>query len=184
MKTTISKRKNVIIVGFGISLVVIAIVLLIVFLLHGQVTISGEFPGDETEESLVCERQDAGFFLFEDSRILSDSTKLTLIFSSTNLRLASLIYSATTASNTAAQNIEAVMMSELNKSFGKEYGFNGLGANFISDGNTARMSLTANASEIGTNGRKYFLIDGIIDYKDNYYEELTRRGFNCKRINS
>ncbi len=184
MNTTIGKRKKAIMIGFSISLVVVAIILLIVFLLRGQTTISGNFTDNETEESLLCERQNAGYFLFNDSRILGDSTKLTLIFTDTGLRLASLIYSATTDNNTIAQNIEAVMMSELNKSFGKEYGFNGLGANFISDGNTARMSLTANASEIDTNGRKYFLIDGIPDYKNNYYEELTRRGFNCRRINS
>ena len=167
----------------GLGLFAVAFIFVIAFFIRGQVTIDGDFPENQVSESLSCERQDTGYFLFNDTRILEDATNLTLIFDKQNLRLASLIYTAFTENATTAQNVEAAIMSELNTNFGTEFGFNGLGANFTSSENKIRMSLTATTSEMGSNGKKYFLIDGIQDQKDKYYEELTRRGFNCKKVN-
>lgn len=168
----------------GIVLIILASILICQFFIRGRIVISGNFPEDESSESISCERKNTGYFLFNDPRILSDYTKLTLIFRNSKLDIASIVYIATTHDDVVAQNIEAIMMSELNTSFGSEFGFNGLGANFSSNNNTSRMSLTANISEIGISGKKYFLIDEIPNQKGSYQSELTKRGFECKIINS
>ncbi len=183
MAFNVSTDRNTTMKILGIILGTIAVVLIVLFLVKGQTIVSGNFPEDEVDESMLCTRQNSGYFVFNDTRIIGDNTKLTLIFNNSKLRTASLTYSATTENEIVAQNIEAVMTAELNTSYGTEFGYNGLGANITSNDNIARLTIMATPSEMKENGKKYFLIDNISDNKDEYYNALTERGFNCQVIN-
>lgn len=172
--------------GFLLALAIIIIV--IIWLLHGKTTTTGQYPENVRNESLSCidtaKKYDPAGPIDSDTK----SLKINAIFrGSETLKEISLVYTLEYASEKEAYEHEAISHAHFNKSLGaSSYPISKFSNKYARYDNKLIISLTANLNEIDSVSAPYFLIsldeDREVAVKsiDEYQSMYEAQGFICE----
>lgn len=167
----------------GIILIVAAVVALLLFFLHGETKVSGEWSGVEKAEALVCNSSEHNYPFLAYDNAQNGATRVNVIFDDGNVKTISLnltLYYNSKKEIIDSENLNRVAMSE--EFINDGLGFDALGLKFSEFDGGLQMSLFSNGID-GTTS-KYFMLDGI---KDSSMAEMQRvyvgRGFECETNN-
>lgn len=184
MKSSLKQRNVLILVGS--LLIILAIGLMIWFFMHGETTVSGNFPGKETSKTLVCKKDnvDYPFFVYDESS--QKETKVDIIFSDNEVKTISLKHILHYDSENKISASEARNHAAMNKSFGQDgLGADALGISYTIGANKFAISLFINGDKLSSVTNKYFMADGLSrkssveDYKKHY----VSNGYSCSETN-
>lgn len=175
-----SSHKTILIV-IGITLFVIAVILLLWFLLKGETKTTGEWTGAETTKSLSCKADNLPYPVYETGNVLNSTTQVNATFDSDKINSISLLYKASYTSAKIAKAENDALTAAMNINFGK----NGmeafsLNATFNVNDNTTQMSLYANQPDLNDNSVKYFMLDDLPSKIDDYQKAYQAKGFKCE----
>lgn len=185
MEEKSKKRKKTDWLGtVGLSLILMAAVLLIWFFLQGQTTVEGDWPGDVKDTSLSCSVDGMLYPIFEYDEAVSKKIETKLIFDNDELRTVSL--TATMKYNNSDKVYASVSHNEaaMNRSFGASgLGANALSAVYSENSDSMVMTLYARASEYNEVIGKYFLSNGIGKNAslETFKTKYETQGFSCTK---
>lgn len=164
----------------GIILIIVAIVALILFLLQGETTTSGNYPGSQTTNTLSCENNSLRYPVFKDESV--GNIKINMIFE--NGKASSITLISTNSYETAEQaKISSdAHHADMNIDFGS-LGADALNARYMVDGTKTQMSLHATGKELKGSTYKYFLIKGTPTSPETYMKNYTDQHFSCTENN-
>ena len=162
----------------------ISIVILLIFLMRGKTTVTGQYLDDVKNVSLSCEGVGLPYPIFTYDNSSQKKAKLNLIFSRDELKSISLVYNLSYSSLNSSTASKAHNHAAMNISFGKD----GLNADnysaVYSESETGlQMSLYATGSDLKSSVfKKYFFLEGdtIANSPDTYQRAYESRGFTCK----
>lgn len=165
----------------GIMLIV-ACVLVILFFLHGDTTVTKVENNIETMQSLVCEGHGIPypFFLYDNAK--DKSLKISAIFDDDKLNEISFVYRLSYDNSLQVKESEARNHAALGTSFGRDsLSVDALDVNFSILENVMQMSLYTEVGDMDVVKSKYFLLEdangayGIDDVVKIY----TNKGLDC-----
>lgn len=185
-KTAKSNNKKLWLLIVGIMLVCVAIVCIILFLIQGQTTVSGNFEGNGKAEYLTCESRTTPYSLFDYDDSDSKNLKITATFENDKLSGVSLIYKlkyndAEKLDYSSARNHAAV-----NKISQKE----GLGpdpytAKYTKTEDTLQLTMMAQGEDITNKTLKYFMLKGQSSgtpyTQDKVSKMYAEQGLKCEK---
>lgn len=165
----------------GISLVLVAIVLMIYFFLQGETKVTGGWPEPEKSESLSCEVEGLTYPLFKYDNSSKKTTKVTAIFNDDRLEKMSLVHQQYYNNSSEIEQSEAENHAAMNLRMQDEgLGPDALGMHFARLSDSLKMSLYADASEINGSTVKYFELEGVSKYdEDTIRTAYEQKGFGC-----
>lgn len=166
----------------GAILALAAIVLIIMFLLRGETTVTNSDPETVNRTTVSCEVTDLEYPFFRYDNSTKKTTKVTFLFNDDKFKTISLAQTMHYDDSDSVRGSEAQNHAAMNISFGE----NGLDADAFSASYSMQddkmiMTLYATGEDFDTNTSKYFLarnyssrstLDGL---KKNY----TEQGFTC-----
>ena len=169
----------------GLALVVIAVVLLILFFINGETSISGKFPDPDDMISTTCRSGTIAYPYFKidgsdrkelDIKIVSDNEKVDTI---------SLVYRLYYSSEAAIIESRDVNHFAMNKAFEVvDMEADSLGATYSKLTDNFRFNLFAKAIKINDITKKFFLLDDVGREGGLDYEEVRKtyieQGFECR----
>ena len=172
---------------FGFLLFIAFIVTIIIWLLRGRTTTSGQFPANVRNESLVCESDDITYEKVDSVNSTDKNLKISMVFNGeASFSSASLKYTLHFASSGEAHSAEAVSHAQFNlalQALGYDAGkFNNKFSEIGSD-----LIITLNLSSgktLDDTTRSYFLVEytdsgnlpeTLSEYRHNYESQ----GFAC-----
>lgn len=168
----------------GLALIVVAIVLLILFFVNGQTSVTGKFPDPETIVSTTCTSETISYPFFS----LNDATKrdlnIKVVSSEEKIDTISLAYRLYYDSEAAITNSRDVNHFAMNKAFeAADMEADSLGATYSRLSDNFRFNLFTKAAKLDDRTKKFFLLDDV-DSEDGFeYEEVQRAyeklGFKC-----
>lgn len=171
--------------GFLLFLAIIIVV--IIWLLHGKTTTSGQYPENVRNESLTCVSNATTYEKTSDVNSDDKELKVSMVFNGTEtLSSASLKYTLRFGSYSEAYSAEAISHAQFNLAL-QALGYDASKFNnkFSIMDNELVISLSANLDKsIDDATRSYFLIDyvkgdqlprTITEYRANY----EKQGFSC-----
>lgn len=171
---------------FGVILVLVAIVLLIVFLIKGQTTVTGGFPENESVVSLTCGSTTIKYPLFvENSKPTKTLLEIKVISNKDKIDTIGLNYQLYYNTEEAIRESRDWNHFEMNKSF-DEAGLepDALGAMYSKLDDNFKFSLFAKADELNEKTAKYFMLDEKSDFKYNTAMKAYKaKGFICSENN-
>lgn len=166
----------------GVLLIVVAAVLVILFLLNGNTTISDSTRTDIVTDSLSCEASGVEYPIFTIDKSDKKNFKINMLFSDKKLDSLSLIYRLYYSNDDDISNSEVTNHIDMNKSFDD----NGLspdsfGAVYAILDDSMQMTLNASRKQINGSTAKYFLLEDVVNYsEDNLKNHYESKGFKCK----
>ena len=172
-------------VGFLLFLAIL--ILIIIWLLRGKTTISGQFPANVRNESLTCDSADIIYPEVDSVNSDNKEFKISMVFNGADsLSSASIKYTLHHDSNGEAHSAAAIAHAQFNIGL-QELGFDSGKFNnkFSEIGSDLVVTLNATSkTEINETTARYFLLlptgDGVYpktlpEYRDNY----EMQGFSC-----
>lgn len=187
-QTEPKKKKDRKILKFvGIFLLLVIIVAIIIWFLHGKTTTTGQFPANIRSESLSCVSHDITYEKTNEADSDDKELKIDMIFTDSNtFGVANLKYTLRYATNNEAYVAETNSHAQFNiglQSLG--YAPEKFNNKFTRIDNTVVITLSiTSAGELNEITKNYFLINStdsgslpstIIEYRQNY----ERQGFSC-----
>ena len=169
---------------FVFLLFLLILILIIIWLLKGSKTVSGQYPENVKNESLICKA--TGLIPPKIDSIDSDEKEITInaVFGDDELKRLYFTYSLRYDTEDAAYGAEAKSHALLNKAFAASgYSADEFDAKFSRYGGNLTISLTTTSNEIDAFSAPFFMI------QDNYRDGLTlqslnemykQQGFNCQ----
>lgn len=173
---------NWILVLIGIICIVTTFVLLIIFLLQGNTTISDEGGDVDITESITCSSDDFTYPFFKHNEANGSSIKINAIFDDSKLDTISLTYKLEYDEEEQAKQVSAINHASLNGHFKDDsLGADALGAHYSVTKGTMQLNLHAEASDITGITSKYFMIDNTSGNhsKDTLIKMFNNKGLNC-----
>lgn len=169
-------------VSIGITLILLAIVLIIWFFLQGETKTTGEYPGAITSSSVTCESSEATYPFFTLDESTSKNTSVTVLFSDDSMKSISLIETLYYPDLESSTKSEAHNHAAMNTSFGAAgLGVDAFAANYSTMKDKMVMTLYAEAAEFNEVAAKYFLANGLNKKStiDDFAEKYAEQGFDC-----
>lgn len=167
-------------------LVLVFVVILIIFLLRGQTTVSGEYPEDVKDRSLVCRVEYLSYPIFTYDGSDKKDLEVSIIFGQSSARSISLKYNLYYSDAEKIKASEAINHAAMNKSFGADsLHADALGISYARLSDRMSTSLYSQFGKVDSVSAKYFMIDRYEDYSiPSSLEELKanyeRKGFSCQ----
>lgn len=166
----------------------LVVVIVILNLLNGSVTVSGQYPGSEKTYSLTCNSSTWDYPIFNYINTNKKEVKIIAIFDNENmLHRISLLYVLTYDNSSTAKHSRDVNHAAQNLSYA-DRGLNAdaLLASYYTNDGIFQFNISANSDEINGNTDIYFSLGDILD--GNYTKETVERaytsqGFNCIESN-
>ncbi len=173
---------------FFFLLFLLIIILIIIWLLRGSKTISGQYPANVRNESLVCESKDITYEKVNKVNSDNKELKISMVFASADfLSSANLSYTLRFSSYSESHSAEAISHAQFN------LGIQSLGYDASKFNNKfsiidKELVITLNlssSSSLDDITRSYFLVNykkngelpsTLTEYKANYESQ----GFSCK----
>ena len=166
-------------VSVGLSLVLVAGVLLFWFFMKGETTITGNWPEPELSQSMSCESNNFAYPFFTYDKSTKKSTRINIIFNNDNLYSIALIYNLYLNDAEIISSSEAANHAAMNISFGNNgLEAESLGMDFARLQDSLKMSLYAKSSDINSASAKYFLLDD--NDSKAYNVELVKKSYENK----
>lgn len=180
------EKKNHKILKLGGFLLILAIaIIVIIWLLHGKTTTSGQYPENVKNEALTCESSTVAYPKITKANSDSKKLKINLIFNNdAKLKNTSLVYTIYYDDEEEVKKAEAFAHAEFNLGLNANgYSSTKFNNKFARYNNSLIISLFANASEIDEYTAPYFMIERD-DYKFpetivEYEEMYEAQGFSC-----
>lgn len=170
----------------GIFLIIVSIILIAVFLLKGQTTVTGQNGSTINSESLICESENQNYQFLSYDRTTRKTAKISALFNNNELNSISLLYTLYYSDLELVETSKTVNSAQLNVFYSKD----GLPANSffksVSSSNiTVTISLYADKTNFDNKTSKYFMADGLdkISNYEDFKKLYTERGFTCKDSN-
>ena len=165
----------------GMVLIFVAAILIFLFLVRGQTTITGGWPEPDKAQSLMCEADGIDYPFFSYDISTEKKIKINVVFSSDQIDAISLRYILSYNNEQRAVSSEALNHIAMNDSFGKDgLGFDALGARYSIAGNSLQLSLYARGDEVNMISLPYFMLDSLgrndIESVEQFYKN---EGFRC-----
>lgn len=178
------KKKGDWLIPTGLILIFVAIIAAILFFLNGQTTITGEFEGQKSLETLVCksERTTYPIFAFDESD--SKSLKINAVFENENLSSISLLYKLNYDDKDALSFSEARNHAEMNEKFNID-GMNpdSLSAKYGIMNDGMQFSIYAKDNDVNEKTLKYFMLNNITEVNQLTKEKMSKvynsAGLDC-----
>ena len=168
----------------GASLCTLAIILLFAFLMKGTTIVSGSYPENVRDNSVICSSSSFNYPFFRYDSSLEKYAKISILFNGDNLKSISLIYTLFYSNEIGAKTSEAQNHAAMNIHFGEDgLGGDSFSAHYNINGNKITMNIYATPSDLQTTyGSKYFLIDGLPleSSIEQYKNHLEKQGFACE----
>ena len=170
-------------VAVSFILIVVAVVSLLLFLMHGETTVTGAYEGTEVQENLVCESKITAYPLFSYDHSSSKTLSVNAIFKAHKLTSISLLYKLNYNSQEEIEKSEAVNHGALNLlSQGEGLGPDAFAAKYSKLKDGMQLSLYASGSDINEKALKYFMLS---DLTTPYTQEKVAKvyagqGLNCE----
>lgn len=141
----------------------------------------GQTIGTVEIHSVTCESSDISYPFFTYTDVLTKNLRIVMTHSDGEMRSISLQYNLSYADTDKMIKSEAYNHAAMNLKYGEDNleadAFNSVYAMMDKD---LRFSLYALKEEIGTKGKKYFLIDKVDDYNiDRIQQEYGKLGLKC-----
>ncbi|MBQ2660557.1 hypothetical protein IJF93_00550 [Candidatus Saccharibacteria bacterium] len=171
-------------ISIGIFLLLFAVILFLIFLLHGQTITSVEKMEDISSDSVTCIAEDSLYPFFEYDNSDYKITKIDIIFNGDGIGSIGLVQQMTYPDNHLAQISATINHGDMNKAFGLELGPDAFRAHYTAIDGEMKMSLYATSGELNKSAYKFFLIKSDIDNKDEYIENYINQGFVCSEKNN
>ena len=165
----------------GISLLLTAIFLTIWFFMRGETIISGDWPEQESSESLSCEIEGLKYPFSAYDNSERKTTKVSIVFINGNLKTISLIYQLYYNGSEEIEKSEAENHAAMNLKMQNDgAGPDALELNFAKLANSLKMSLYAEASELDNGMAKYFELEDISKFDlNNIKDSYEKKNFGC-----
>ena len=171
----------------GIIFIVFAIVLIVVFLMQGDVTTSGVYPGTKITESISCVSNNYLYPFLKYDNAQSKKFTFNLVLDNNMISSISisqkLNYSETNLTNTSeAQNHAAMNLRFQSEGLGAD-AFNAVYSKLQ---NGLQINYYASNRDINSQTAKYFLLEEL--NIDSAYDSqkildlLTKKGLDCEHI--
>lgn len=160
--------------------VLIALVLILLFLLKGETSTTGQYPENDKSETLACTIEELKYPFLTDGSIVGENATVKMIFTDDNVDAVSFVLRVIYSSNSAAHVGSARLHADMNTSFGSTLGPDALGARYTVDGNVSQLSLYGKKTDINSNSRKYLLINNEIFTKQEFAKNYVDQGFKCE----
>lgn len=164
----------------GLSLIFVAVILLILYFLHGETTIEKGYLGIDGSDAFSCSANDVDYFFTDSPQSFGNTVTINAIFLNDELRNIFIIYSLL-----YAEEIDSLHgTSRLGIAMDKEFGKNSINpdnfnATYSTHDKRAQMTMYAKADEINTITGKYFMTNGIAKTYQVMLNEYINAGFEC-----
>ena len=167
--------------GFlSIVLVCVSVVSILLFLMHGETTVTGVYDGAEVQYDLVCESGITAYPLFNYDNSYKKSLKINAIFKSNKISSISLIYKLFYDNQADIDKSESINHAALNLlSQGEGLGPDVYDAKFSKLTDGLQLSLYASGNNITEKALKYFMLS---DLTAPYTQEKTARVYANKGL--
>ena len=169
----------------GLGLIMLAIVLIVWFFMHGEEVTTGDWTAKEVARALTCEANNKEYPFFAYDNSIKTNTKIEAIFNNDDeletISLRQTMYYADSNDIKVSENHNRAAM---NQSFGENgLGVDTLNATFTSSSDSLKMTLFAKNSTINNKSAEYFFLNKL-DGKGNYtvsmlQKNYTNKGFSC-----
>ena len=168
----------------GLALIVVAIVLLILFFVNGQTSVTGEYPDPETTISTTCTSGTINYPFFSLNEAVKKELNIKIVSSGDKISTVSLAYRLYYNSEEAIINSRDVNHFAVNKAFEMvNMEADSLGATYSKLTDNFRFNLFAQAVKLNDTTKKFFLLDDVEDKDGFSYEEAKKAyiklGFEC-----
>ena len=177
-----SRKKTDWLATAGISLMLTAVALMLWYFVHGETTVSGSNPSDETSVSLSCSTESKPYEYFVRDGSLSKKITVQAMFDDDTVKSISLVYKLN------YDNLEDARASESTNHAGFNITLNKAGVsdkivnpNYSYDESGLRFSLYVDASNYNTSTVRLFMIHGGDATKDMaaIKRNYENQGFEC-----
>lgn len=170
----------------SISFIGLAILLFVWFLLHGQTSVSGDYPEPEVSRSFDCSLDNFKYPIYGGQDVTKSNTSIVVIFVGDQLNAISLTQKYYYNGESDAMADKSRFRIAMSKSFANtslKYG--ALGVNYAVDDNMLRMSISADHNEINDKSKDYFLVYGNLPKTFSEYKKIYEdQQFICKENNN
>ena len=149
-------------VTVGVLLIVVAVFLLVWFLLNGERTVTGGYPGSEKVAALSCFSQNKAYPVLEGENDHTEvkDLKIDAIFNGQELNTVALVYMLYYHTSEQIDANESKLHVAMNDAFSDDnLSPDAFSANYNKLPNGLKITLYATRSEITENAAKYFLLD-------------------------
>ncbi|MBQ9180780.1 hypothetical protein IJ135_01645 [Candidatus Saccharibacteria bacterium] len=167
----------------GLLLMVGAVVLILIFFMQGETTVSGDFPEPQSSESIACEATNVAYPFFKEDEATSKTLKINMMMSRDKLSSISLNYTLNYATEKEASSSEAVNHAALNLSTqGEGLGADIFGAHYSVGTSSLKFGLYAHADDITEKSAKYLMLEDYpsTGYTKNYLtQNYAAKGLKC-----
>lgn len=171
-------------ISIGLIFILLAIILIIFFLLRGEININGKWNGQKIIETATCESDDVIYPIFQYNNTNNRLLKIVSTFNDKVLENISLTYQLKYDDITLAEKSDAENQAAMNFSFGddgyKAYAFDAKYSNI--DG-VFQMTLYIKSEDLDDRALKYFMLDGLSNSKqytqDIIVNTYVNKGLNC-----
>lgn len=171
-------------VSSGVFLCVLAIISLFVFLMRGNTTISGNYPENVKDNSIICNSDNFDYPFFRYDNSLEKNAKISILFNDDSFKSISLVYTLFYNNEIGAKTSETQNHAAMNINFGESgLGGDSFSAHYNINGNKMTMNIYATSSDLqAMHGNKYFLIDNLPleSSIEQYKKHLEKQGFACE----
>ena len=165
----------------GFSLLIIAIILILWFFLHGEIKTTGTWNGTETSKSISCIANDIPYPLYGDDNPTGSQTKINIIFNGDRPTSISLVRVATYPDSETARRHSATHSFTITDNIAKAgIKDNAITTNLDYENNSAQMTLYTTGSNINNKSAKFFLLNSLPNKIGDYTKKYTEQGFLCE----
>lgn len=173
---------------FGIILVIISIISIILFLLHGQTTVTGQ--NSETvisSESITCSGENIPYQFLSYDNATKKTAKVTTSFNNNKFNAISLSYTLYYNDTKSIESSKTINSAELNIFYGKDgLPSNSFSKSLYSDNEKVVISLYADTADFNDKTSKYFIADGLgkNSNPESFIKTYEAQGFKCENNNT
>ena len=163
-----------------VGCVVVAVVLIILFLLQGNIKTTSNSEV-EVSESVACEGEGIFYPFFRYDNSKNKSIKINVVFNGDKFETINLIYKLDYDDAEQIEQSNAENHAAMNKSFADDsLGVDSFGAHYSNLDDGAQMTLYAKAKELNGVTAKYFLLDGVTNYtRETLTKKYNSQGLDC-----
>ncbi len=166
----------------AIFLILIAIVLVVLFFLHGETTYINNDGSVDLSLYLSCESNKVDYIYYIDKQASEKNLRINATFKNNEINSISLIYYLKYSGDYSIREKEAVMHAAMNKAFDKySLGADAFGATYSKIENGVQLSLYADKADINGISLGYFMLDNVsgVYTRDKVTKQLTSKGLDC-----
>lgn len=182
-KKTKEKKNHKILKLVSFLLLIAAITIVLIWLLHGNTTTSGQYPASIKNEALNCETDALSYPKITSATSSKKNLKINAIFTNENkLKTIALIYTLYFNNEEETRRAEAFSHAEFNLGLNDQgYSSSTFENKFARYSDRLIISLFGNSSTLDEYTVSYFMLDGIPADIEEYAEKYQAQGFICNR---